>query len=75
MALRRPPGLTRKRFGFQGWMDYDVQLWTALRDEERRGVGRRNNQSHCRQAVFPHSTDQTQFDGIRGCRIGLARTG
>jgi putative N6-adenine-specific DNA methylase len=38
IALRRPPGLTRKRFGFQGWMDYDVELWTALRDEARRGV-------------------------------------
>jgi putative N6-adenine-specific DNA methylase len=38
LALRRPPGLTRKRFGFQGWMDFDVQLWTALRDEARRGV-------------------------------------
>src|SRR5437763_1645786 len=24
IALKRPPGLTRKRFGFQGWMDYDV---------------------------------------------------
>src|SRR6185437_1438277 len=22
IALRRPPGLTRKRFGFQGWMDF-----------------------------------------------------
>jgi putative N6-adenine-specific DNA methylase len=40
IALHRPPGLTRKRFGFQGWMDFDVQLWTALRDEARRGVGR-----------------------------------
>jgi putative N6-adenine-specific DNA methylase len=40
IALRRPPGLTRKRFGFQGWMDFDVQLWTALRDEARRGIGR-----------------------------------
>jgi putative N6-adenine-specific DNA methylase len=40
MALQRPPGLTRRRFGFQGWMDYDVKLWTALRDEVRRGVGR-----------------------------------
>jgi putative N6-adenine-specific DNA methylase len=40
MALHRPPGLTRRRFGFQGWMDYDVQLWTALRDQARRGVGR-----------------------------------
>jgi putative N6-adenine-specific DNA methylase len=38
IALRRPPGLTRKRFGFQGWVDYDVELWTALRDEARRGV-------------------------------------
>jgi putative N6-adenine-specific DNA methylase len=38
IALRRPPGLTRRRFGFQGWMDYDVRLWTRLRDEARRGV-------------------------------------
>jgi putative N6-adenine-specific DNA methylase len=41
LALRRPPGLTRRRFGFQGWMDYDVALWTALRDEARQGVRKR----------------------------------
>lgn len=41
LALRRPPGLTRKRFGFMGWLDYDVGLWTALRDEARRGVHNR----------------------------------
>ncbi len=40
IALRRPPGLTRKRFGFQGWMDFDVELWTSLRNEARRGVGK-----------------------------------
>ncbi len=40
IALRRPPGLTRKRFGFQGWMDFDIELWTSLRDEARRGVSR-----------------------------------
>jgi putative N6-adenine-specific DNA methylase len=40
IALDRPPGLTRKRFGFQGWMDFDVELWTSLRDEARRGVRR-----------------------------------
>ncbi|HEY7326721.1 MAG TPA: THUMP domain-containing protein [Gemmataceae bacterium] len=40
LALRRPPGLTRKRFGFQGWMDFDVELWTSLRDEARRGLSR-----------------------------------
>jgi putative N6-adenine-specific DNA methylase len=38
IAIGRPPGLTRKRFGFQGWMDFDIKLWTALRDESRRGV-------------------------------------
>ena len=41
LALRRPPGLTRKHFGFMGWMDFDVRLWTALRDEARAGVGKR----------------------------------
>jgi putative N6-adenine-specific DNA methylase len=38
VATRRPPGLTRRRFGFQGWLDFDIQLWTELRDEARRGV-------------------------------------
>jgi len=38
MALRRPPGLTRKWFGFQGWLDFHRPLWNALRDEARRGV-------------------------------------
>src|SRR5262245_8233089 len=38
VATRRPPGLTRRRFGFQGWIDFDIELWTALRDEGRRGV-------------------------------------
>ena len=38
IAIHRPPGLTRKRFGFQGWIDFDVRLWTELRDEARHGV-------------------------------------
>lgn len=38
LALRRPPGLTRRRFGFMGWIDFDVQLWTGLRDEARAGM-------------------------------------
>lgn len=40
LALNRPPGLTRKRFGFMGWMDFDVALWASLRDQARRGVGK-----------------------------------
>jgi putative N6-adenine-specific DNA methylase len=40
IALRRPPGLTRRRFGFQGWMDFDVAEWTALRDEARAQVAK-----------------------------------
>lgn len=38
IALNRPPGLTRRHFGFQGWMDFDVRLWTSLRDEARNQV-------------------------------------
>jgi putative N6-adenine-specific DNA methylase len=40
IALRRPPGLTRRRFGFMGWMNYDVELWASLREEARAGVRR-----------------------------------
>jgi putative N6-adenine-specific DNA methylase len=36
IALRRPPGLTRPRFGFQGWLDFDIRQWTDIRDEARR---------------------------------------
>src|SRR5262249_15237450 len=35
IAIHRPPGLTRRRFGFQGWLDFDVRLWTDLRDSAR----------------------------------------
>ena len=38
IATRRPPGLTRRRFGFQGWLDFDIALWAELRDEARRGI-------------------------------------
>jgi putative N6-adenine-specific DNA methylase len=38
IALKRPPGLTRKRFGFQGWLDFDVELWAEIRDEARRAM-------------------------------------
>src|SRR5262249_39954645 len=38
IALRRPPGLTRKHFGFMGWMDFDVAQWTRIRDEARANV-------------------------------------
>jgi putative N6-adenine-specific DNA methylase len=40
LALCRPPGLTRRRFGFQGWMDFDIATWTELRDEARAGVAK-----------------------------------
>lgn len=38
MALKRPPGLTRKWFGFQGWLEFDRPLWNAIRDDARRGM-------------------------------------
>jgi putative N6-adenine-specific DNA methylase len=38
IALNRPPGLTRKWFGFQGWPEFDRPLWNAIRDDARSGV-------------------------------------
>jgi putative N6-adenine-specific DNA methylase len=38
IAISRAPGLTRKWFAFQGWLDFDRPLWNAIRDEARRGV-------------------------------------
>jgi putative N6-adenine-specific DNA methylase len=38
IALKRPPGLTRRHFGFMGWMNFDVALWAELRDQARRQV-------------------------------------
>jgi len=38
MALNRPPGLTRKWFGFQGWPEFDRPLWNAIRDDARDGM-------------------------------------
>ncbi len=35
IAMNRPPGLTRKHFGFMGWLDYDVGLFANMRDELR----------------------------------------
>jgi len=37
-ALNRAPGLTRKWFAFQGWLDFDRPLWNAIRDDARRVV-------------------------------------
>ena len=38
LALKRPPGLTRKWFGFQGWLEFDRPLWNAIRDDARRSM-------------------------------------
>jgi|ERR1043165_3529186 putative N6-adenine-specific DNA methylase len=40
IALRRPPGLTRRRFGFTGWLNHDIGLWTTIRDEARLHVAK-----------------------------------
>ena len=38
IVLQRPPGLTRSHFGFQGWLDFQIEEWTELRDQARRLV-------------------------------------
>jgi putative N6-adenine-specific DNA methylase len=68
IALNRPPGLTRKHFGFMGWMDYDVRLWTQLRDEARDGVGKRLAQpivgSDERRDAIEHSRANARAAGV-----------
>lgn len=41
IATNRPPGLTRRHFGFMGWMDFDVQMWTEVRDAARDAVAKK----------------------------------
>jgi 23S rRNA (guanine2445-N2)-methyltransferase / 23S rRNA (guanine2069-N7)-methyltransferase len=35
IALNRAPGLSRARFGFEGWAGHDASLWQHLRDDAR----------------------------------------
>lgn len=35
LASRTAPGLSRAKFGFQGWKNYDPQLWNRLIDQAR----------------------------------------
>src|SRR5205823_8819077 len=65
LALNRPPGLTRRRFGFQGWLDYDVRLWTSIRDDARAGVRK--------QLDHPVTGSDVRADAIEFAR-GNART-
>jgi 23S rRNA (guanine2445-N2)-methyltransferase len=38
IATNRPPGLTRKYFGFMGWTDFDRGTFAEIRDQLRRNV-------------------------------------
>jgi putative N6-adenine-specific DNA methylase len=68
IATNRPPGLTRKHFGFMGWMDYDVQMWTHLRDEARDGVGKKLENaivgSDERRDTIEHSRTNARAAGV-----------
>jgi putative N6-adenine-specific DNA methylase len=68
IALRRPPGLTRRRFGFQGWMDFDIRLWTELRDEARRAIRKTLSApiigSDIRRDAITFSIDNARAAGI-----------
>jgi len=38
IATKRPPGLTRRWFGFYGWSDFDKGEWADLREDARKAV-------------------------------------
>ena len=58
IALRRPPGLTRRRFGFMGWLNFDIAMWTELRDQARRQVLTQLDRAVC---GFDQRRDAIQF--------------
>jgi putative N6-adenine-specific DNA methylase len=68
IATNRPPGLTRKHFGFMGWMDYDVQMWTEVRDEARDSVLKTLAHpiigSDERRDAIEHSTTNARAAGV-----------
>jgi putative N6-adenine-specific DNA methylase len=45
LALKRPPGLTRKWFSFYGWRDFNARTWSRLRDEARDQMANRPAQT------------------------------
>jgi putative N6-adenine-specific DNA methylase len=68
IAVNRPPGLTRRHFGFMGWMDYDVRLWTELRDAARDAVGKKVQHaiigSDERNDAIEHSKTNARAAGV-----------
>jgi putative N6-adenine-specific DNA methylase len=68
IALKRPPGLTRKRFGFQGWLNFDIAQFTAIRDASRRQVRKELPQpilgSDERRDALHFSADSARAAGI-----------
>ncbi|MFO0965845.1 MAG: THUMP domain-containing protein [Gemmataceae bacterium] len=68
IALNRPPGLTRKRFAFQSWLDHDVKVWTGIRDEARRGVKKALDHpilgSDSRRDSLRHSQENARAAGV-----------
>jgi putative N6-adenine-specific DNA methylase len=68
IATNRPPALTRRHFGFMGWMDYDVRLWTQLRDEARADVHKRLEHpvigSDERRDAIEHSRANARAAGV-----------
>ena len=68
LALKRPPGLTRRRFGFMGWMNHDVGLWTAVRDEARRQVAK---QLPAPILGYDVRRDAMHFSETNACAAGI----
>jgi putative N6-adenine-specific DNA methylase len=68
IALNRPPGLTRKHFTFQSWLDHDVKLWTSLRDEARQGVKKKLDHpilgSDLRRDAIRFAADNARAAGV-----------
>lgn len=67
IAQKRAPGLTRKWFGFQGWMDFEPRLWAGLREQAR--------QQQLSTLDFPPSGTDLRSDALSLAQANIRAAG
>lgn len=51
-AKNIPPNINRERFGFEGWKDFDAELWKKVKEEALAGIRETNARFIGNDAVF-----------------------
>lgn len=74
IALGRAPGLTRPRWGFEGWRGHDPQLWRTLLEEAREGAETIRTEARILGSdIHPRAVDCARKNAQRARVAGLVR--